>query len=307
MDSNNKIAVVGVRLKGFERPDTASSLEGFLDPGKYIVEEYRQNFPDENSDYVRVRAPALGAGDTWICARWRDQRYADIVDGPTVRVERQLFGNDPLAVPESDLVRLLPEFEDFTYDLDEARYPYTLPGVSLPQAPPKSNNCCTFVEALLVGTWANAHGDFQWSSERHRQMMILSNDDYFSPVTAVIESRMGMIVLDPDAPPHPWTLIQGWRLQWRSGHTFIIVDHHEPTDRVLTLESNSSYKLDGVGFRAIGNLRDFGGRPPPSWWEREELWTWRRVRSTYRYRHQATLRVRDRQWSSWDSSNAASR
>jgi hypothetical protein len=44
------------------------------------------------------------------------------------------------------------------------------------------------------------------------------------------------------------TLIQGWHRQWRSGLTFLIVDYHGPTDRILALESNSSYKLNGVGF-----------------------------------------------------------
>lgn len=28
-----------------------------------------------------------------------------------------------------------------------------------------------------------------------------------------------------------------------------------PTDRILTLESNSTYRLNGVGFRSLGNLR----------------------------------------------------
>jgi hypothetical protein len=128
-------------------------------------------------------------------------------------------------------------------------------------------------------------------------MMILSNDDFFSPVTAAIESNMAVAVPEPDTPPHPWTVIQGWRRQWRSGHTFIIVDHHEQTDRVLTLESNRAYKLNGVGIRAIGNIRDIGGLPPEAWWEREDLWTWERMRSTYRYRQQAWLKVKDRTWS----------
>jgi hypothetical protein len=128
-------------------------------------------------------------------------------------------------------------------------------------------------------------------------MMILSNDDFFSPVTAVIEKKMAVAVLSPDTPPHPWTLIQGWRRQWRDGHTFLIVDHHTQTDRVLTLESNSAYKLNGVGFRGIGNLRDMETQPPENWWEIEDLWTWDRICWTYRYRQQANLKVKDRKWS----------
>jgi hypothetical protein len=298
MNSNKKIAKLRLRLKGFAQPDTASQVEGYLEPGTYRIDRYLPNHPDEDTDYALVQAPTLGAGETWICVRWKDHYYADVEDAPAVALERLPFDAEPFAISETVLLNLLPKFEDFTYDLDEAHYPYELPGVHLPQAPPRSNNCCTFVEALLVRAWADVHQDFRWNSERHAQMMIFSNDDYFSPVTAAIETGMAIAVPNPDEPPHPWTLIQGWRYQWRSGHTFIIVDHHEQTDRVLTLESNSSYKLNGVGFRAMGNLRDLEGRPPASWWEREELWTWERICSTYRFRQQAWLKVKDRSWSS---------
>jgi hypothetical protein len=297
MSAHKKIAILHMRLKGFEESDTTSQVEGFLDPGKYVIEEYLQNHPNQDTDYALVQAPALGAEDTWICTRWKDQNYADISDEPEVSIERLPFDDDPLAIREEALVNLLPQFEDFIYDLDEARYPFDLPGVRLPQAPPYSNNCCTFVEALLVRAWADVHADFEWNRARHGQMMILSNDDYFSPVTAVIESQMGIVVPDPDTSPHPWTVIQGWRRQWRDGHTFIVVDHHEPTDRILTLESNSSYRLNGVGFRMIGNIKDFGCRPPDTWWMREDLWEWKKVQSTYLYRQQAWLKVKDRSFS----------
>ncbi|MGA1839678.1 MAG: hypothetical protein ACMUIU_03550 [bacterium] len=297
MATKNLIAQLYIRVRGYEQPDTRSQIEGSLDPGKYIVKEYRPNFPNKDTDYVLVLAPALGAGDTWICSRWKDHHYAQVIESAPMHTERMDFNNDGFAVPEEALVTLLPQFEDFTYDLDEARYPYQLPGVRLPQAPPKYNNCCTFVEALLVRAWANVHPGFQWSPARHAQMMIFSSDDYYSPVTAVVESEMGVSVANPDAQPHPWTVIQGWRRQWRDGHTFIIVDHHEPTDRVLTLESNSAYKLNGVGFRNIGNLRDINGRPPDNWWEQDDLWTWQRIIATYQYYRQAWLKVKNRNWS----------
>jgi hypothetical protein len=297
MTTQNMIAQTHIRLRGYEQPDTQSQREGSLEPGKYIIKEYRPNFPNTDTDYALVLAPALGAGDTWICSRWKDQHYAQISESAPIHTEPMDFDNVPFAVPEEAIVSLLPQFADFTYDLDEARYPFQLPGVRVPQAPPKYNNCCTFVEALLVGAWANVHRDFQWSPARHGQMMIFSSDDYYSPVTAVVESEMGVAVANPDTPPHPWTVIQGWRRQWRNGHTFIIVDHHVPTDRVLTLESNSAYKLDGVGFRGIGNLRDTNGRPPGNWWEQSDLWTWQRIQATYQYRQQAWLKVNHRGWS----------
>lgn len=294
--TKKKIARLPIKLKGFDQPDTTSQFEGFLDPGKYRVLEYKPNHPNSDTDYALVEAPHLGAGDTWICTRWREQQYAEITKQPAVTFVPRLFDTDPFAIAEEVLVELLAEFEDFSYGLDGARYPYNLSGVNLPQAPPKSNNCCTFVEALLVKAWENVP-EFRWDAEKHRDMMIQSNDDLFSPVTAVVDSKMGIAVENPDTSPRPWTVIQGWRQQWRGGHTFLIVDHHAPTDRVLTLESNSAFKLNGVGFRAIGNAKAFGNRPPEAWWERQEAWTWERIQSTYRYRQQATLKVKDRKWS----------
>lgn len=294
--STQTIATLHNRLKGFVEASTTSQGEGFLLPGKYVVLELRENYPNNDTDYALVVAPELGAGDTWICTRWKNSRYAEIETIEIPGADRQSFADDPLAVREETLVGLLDEFKDFTYDLDNAYYPYKLPGIRVPLAPPKQNNCCTFVEALLVKAWTDAHKSVTWNSERHGQMMIYSSDDFFSPVTAAVDSGMALVVSDDDAAPHPWTIIQGWRRQWRNGHTFLIVDHHGPTDRVLTLESNSSYKLNGVGFRGIGNLRDTGA-PPDNWWEQEDLWTWERIQTTYRFRRQAQLKVKERSWS----------
>jgi hypothetical protein len=287
------------RLKGFTEPSTGSQFEGYLEPGKYLVQDFKPNHPDRDTDYALLLAPTLGANDTWICTRWKDQHYAQIVESePTVQEPRVSFDDAPLAIDESALVDRLTDFHDFTYTPDGARYPHSLPGIRLPLSPPAQNNCCTFVEALLVKAWSDSHEDFEWSTGLHGQMMIFSNDDYFSPVTAVVESGMAISVTDSDVAPHPWTLVQGWRHQWRNGHTFIIVDHHAASDRVLTLESNSHYQLNGVGFRAIGNLRDVDVQPPQNWWEMAALWTWDDICATYRYRQQARLKVRNRTWNS---------
>ncbi len=68
--------------------------------------------------------------------------------------------NTPNFVTESALIGLLPAFSDYTYDRHEPRYPYEIPGISSSLVePPKANNCCTFVEALLVKAWLDVHGD----------------------------------------------------------------------------------------------------------------------------------------------------
>ncbi|QSQ18859.1 hypothetical protein JY651_26235 [Pyxidicoccus parkwayensis] len=299
MSDTYRVARLPIRLRGFVQPDTASQFEGYVEPGDYYVLEERLKFPNDDTDYARLEVPTLGALDTWVCTRWRTQSYARMLDmEKPPSLQRLSFKDEPLAVDEERLTKLLASFRDYRYELDEARYPWALPGVTLPLAPPAMNNCCTFVEALTVKAFTDAHGSaITWDARRHRQMMIASTEDYFSPVTAAVESGMALLAPSPDAQPHPWTLVQGWRNQWRSGHTFLVVDHHTATDKVLMLESNTAYGLDGVGYRGIGNLRDKGLKPPAKWWELPDVWTWRRVCSTYLFRQQAWLKVRNRKLS----------
>lgn len=282
-------------LKGFEDPDTNSQYQGRVTSGKYLVEEVKENFPNQDSDFAQIVVPALGDEKTWICTRWKDKRYATIneeLSQPAIALD---FANDEESIDEDSLTELLPSFYDFSYDLDQARYPFELSGFNAPLAPPNQNNCCTFVEALLVKAWENAKDDFSWSMNNHRQMMIFSANDYYSPVTCLVNAHMADVVENHDQSPHPWTAIQGWRKQWTSGHTFIILDHHPETDRVLTLESNSAFNLNGVGYRKIGNVRDFNN-PPENWWQNEQLWTWERVKSVYRFRNQCIIKVKNLSW-----------
>ena len=44
--------------------------------------------------------------------------------------------------------------------------------------------------------------------------MIYSADNFFSPVTAAVETGMAVKVEDPNSAPEPWTIIQGWKTQW---------------------------------------------------------------------------------------------
>ncbi|WP_232293816.1 hypothetical protein [Stigmatella aurantiaca] len=79
----------------------------------------------------------------------------------------------------------------------------------------------------------------------------------------------------------------------RFGRSSLAVDHHAETDKVLVLESNAAFRLDGVGYGGLGNLRDVGLQPPADWWLRSEVWTWRRICSTYPFRRQAWLKVKE--------------
>ena len=282
-------------LKGFEDPDTNSQYQGKVPSGKYLVEEIKENFPNQDTDYAQLSVPSLGDENTWICSRWKNKRYAAIEEEAVQSIEAVDFIDDEFSIDEKSITDLLPSFYDYAYDLDRARYPFKLGSFNVPLAPPNQNNCCTFVEALLAKAWENSMDDFSWSMNEHRQMMIFSANDFYSPITCLVNADMAEAVEDHDQSPHPWTVIQGWRKQWTSGHTFIILNHHVETDRVLTLESNSAYKLNGVGYRMIGSLNDFKS-PPDNWWQNDQLWTWQRIKSIYQFRNQCILKVKNLNW-----------
>lgn len=282
-------------LRGFEEASTASQVQGFVQSGTYLVVEIKKNHPNADTDYACIIVPALGDEETWICTRWKDKTYASVETKSVDAAPTLNFEADPLCIEEKALTGLLPDFYDFIYDFDQGRYPFPLTGFKAPLSPPNTNNCCTFVEALIVKAWENSKTGFSWSMENHKQMMIFSADDYYSPITCLVDEELAEPVSDNDQSPHPWSVIQGWRKQWTSGHTFIILDHHTETDKVLTLESNTAYKLNGVGYRMIGNLKQFPA-PDQNWWGNDQLWTWERFKSVYKFRKQCILKVKSKSW-----------
>lgn len=286
----NNILNLSRSLKAYAQPDTTRDSIAMLLEGRYELLELKANHPDSNTDYAHIRTQENQ--DVWVCIRWKEKTYAEVLKG---QQDLPDFSADQLAIDESHLISLLTAFSDFTYHLRVATYPFELKGVSLPQSPPASNNCCTFVEGLVVKAWQDAIDGFGWSNAKHGQMMILSAEDYFSPVTCLVESNMAVEIKDSDSLPHKWTVVQGWRKEWSGGHTFIILDYHHQSDRVLTLESNKAFKLNGVGYRMLGNFRDIN-KPAHNWWEDSKLPTWEKLKSTYKFREQCVLKVKNVNW-----------
>jgi hypothetical protein len=312
------------KLMSFQEADTNSTTVGFVQPGDYEVLDSKMKFPNSDTDYTQITVK--GKGDVWICSRWKNSNYVDVIASPQPRkddakfipdaapiannlatvgdlLSRINFNDSDEAIEESTLVSELKAYDGFIYDLKNPTYPHPLKGVKVPLGPPAQNNCCTFVEGLLVKSWADRFPEFKWDNKRHNQMMITSDKDYFSPITALVENGMAEKIDDIEKPPQPWTAIQAWRkeksatTEWSGGHTFLIVDYHEATGKVLTLESNKGFKLNGVGFRQIGMASDFDHRPPKNWWELPAVWTWEKMKSTYKFRQMATLKVKGRSWS----------
>ena len=235
----------------------------------------------------------------------------------------------PDSVKESYLIDRIKDFKDFNYVSKmggDPKYPYQLDkSFSVHQAPPRVNDCCSFVEALSVKAWKDARGDkFTWDLEKHKRMMIGEKrsdpNDWYSPVTEVVASGMGIEVKDTEKLPPPWTVVQGWRKKdkkkeceadnLKGGHTFFVVAVHEDTGRVLTLESTATQReneevttefveMHGPGFRKLGDIDDFkakGFNPGKDWWKDEGLWTWKMIKADRPCIKMARLKVYDATW-----------
>lgn len=280
-------------LPAFPEPDTSLERVTKLEAKQYELIEVKNNYRGNDDDYACIKDPQFG--NIWICIRSGKSTYATIVTSQHETEPTLNFDQDMFAIDESHLIQLLDSFKSFTYDLRNPTYPFDLNGINVPKAPPSYNNCCTFVEAIIVKAWQEALSGFHWNPKKHGQMMITSPNDYFSPVNCLVQSDIAIKVVDENAEPHPWTVVQGWRNQWSGGHTFIVLDYHKETDRVLTLESNKAFGLDGVGFRNIGNYRDIN-KPDSNWWQRTDLWTWSKFKSVYRFNERCVLKVKNVNW-----------
>lgn len=289
---NRKVAVTAMPLKAFGRPDTSSDVEATLPVGEYPIGETRVVGA---STFVAVGSALIPDGDAWLCIRSGAFEYGNIVMRGVPPAPRASFADDALAVAERELSATLQAFVGWNYSLNDPRYPSAIGDAKLPTSPPNVNNCCTFVEALVAGTFARVHAaTFKWNVVRHSQMMITSEDDHYSPITALLEAGAGVPPpADALTPPSPWTVFQGWKTQWGGGHTFIVVDHHVASDKVLILESNCTAELNGVGWRGGGRLSD-ALAPPAAWWTLPQVWTWQRLVASKPLRHRCVLRVKDR-------------
>jgi len=263
---------------------TKSLKLGNIKSGYYEVLRDHLDFPDSDTDYTQLQTEL---GEVWICSRWQDTSY---VKRTAPMAEFDLSE----AIPESQLIKNLAAYNNSTYSLKEPHYPFELKGVSLPLAPPSQNNCCTFVEGIVVKSKQDVDPTFAWNLSMHNDMMITSRDDLFSPVTQAISSGLA-VEIDQDQP-QPWTIIQGWRAEFKGGHTFIIVHHDLKTDKVLTLESNKYYKINGVGYRGLGNSDQFNNKVPEDWTKSPSVFTWAKIKKTYPNYRIAALKVKDLSW-----------
>ena len=228
-------------------------------------------------------------------------------------------------VSEADIIALLPDWESYVYSGSwSANYPADyflgenneeLRGYHLTEVSNLEIACNSFSQALLTEAWFLKYPQFRWTYANWEGHTIPNvwdavNDtigfDPFGPMTqALVGNGQIATAIEVDIsqykPPPRWSLIQGWKI-WAPvstdkkkaddgsilGHSFIIIDYHPSTDKILTIEANESnmYNLHGVGFRSIGNIsgQKHDGVITPN---KDRLWieksvpTWQVTKQTY--------------------------
>lgn len=157
---------------------------------------------------------------------------------------------------------LFPGVLQQTYRLKGGQTPEQPNGVRL-QANRVGNdsiNCTQFTTWIVSKAFGALWNKDQWArwqvSSRAAQTNQVPN---FGPRVAM---EWGIGSTRPGKGP--WLIQYFTNPKTFAGHSMLVIDHDEATDRILTLEANSVYGLDGVGWAEIGNLRDVPN-PGPRW------------------------------------------
>ncbi len=180
-------------------------------------------------------------------------------------------------VKEDDLIALLPDWEGYVYSIPwNANFPSNyylgedneaVRGFHITEVDNLEIACNSFSQAMVTEAWFRRYPLLHWRLANYIDYMNIGAG--FDPFGSMTETLNGdgtitmatQVDISENRPPPDWSLIQGWR-SWSeanhsgTGHSFIIVDHHPGTGRVLTIEANHDFLLNGVGFRCVGNVED---------------------------------------------------
>ena len=190
----------------------------------------------------------------------------------------------------SDVVELLPQMLPQQYQLSKAQCPSQPIGVSVKRIGQQTTNCVLFTAWVLCHAFKKPFSSSQWKS------WMVSEEPSGVPQVPGYGPR---VVMDWDCGT---TEFKGgpWLVQYftnTGGHSMLVVAHHEETGKILTLESNSSFGLNGCGWGDIGNLRDCFN-PGPNWHEKVTQ-TWASRLDSKRAVHVVQLDISSASVSSW--------
>lgn len=217
---------------------------------------------------------------------------ADGVAGPATLEALRIDHSPKEPVSWSDFVALFPQCSKQTYVLRGAQTPEKPSGIRLRSdlIGDKTINCTQFTTWIVASAFGATWNSDQWARWQNtgRQRPLGRVPDY-GPRVAI---DWGIATTAPGPGPF---LVQYFTA--KGGHSMLVVDHDLETDKILTLEANSSWGLDGVGWADIGNLRDVPH--PGANWTKKVSQTWASRIDTKIGVHVARLRIVPNSVSDW--------
>jgi hypothetical protein len=166
-------------------------------------------------------------------------------------------------------VDLFPEVSKQKYKLSGAQCPSNPPGISLKRIGYATNNCVLFTSWIISA----AFDGVSFTKDQWSQWMVSSTVPNPLPVPGYGPKVCLEWGIATTAPGEGVYLIQYFTKT--GGHSMLVVDHDPETDKILTLESNSAFKLNGVGWADIGNLRDVPNPGSRKKWVKKVKQTWK--------------------------------
>ena len=196
---------------------------------------------------------------------------ADGIVGPATMAALQGSEAAPQALTHikmEAIVALFPQVAKQTYSLKEGQTPVQPNGVRLSSRAvgDKTINCTQFTTFLVSQAFKTKWTSDQWARWQNTgyQKKTLDVPNY-GPRVAL---DWGVATTAPG--PGAW-LIQYFTET--GGHSLIVLAHDPDSDKILKLESNRYYGIDGVGWGGIGNLRDVPN--PGADWQSKTTQTWK--------------------------------
>ncbi len=183
------------------------------------------------------------------------------VDDATLKVLRD--HNAPKAPSFEDMVFFFPEALYQTYKLVDAQTPAQPRGVSLKShlVGKQTINCTQFTTWIVSSTFNTRFTSSQWASwQISADAAETGQVPNFGPRVAL---EWGIASTRP-GEEGPWLVQYFSDPKTFKGHSLLVVAWDKETDKILTLEANKAYGLNGVGWGEIGNLRDVMC-PGPDW------------------------------------------
>lgn len=172
----------------------------------------------------------------------------------------------PVTISFQTVADLFPQMEKQKYTLHNAQCPSNPLGMKLRNIGEEKTNCVQFTAWLLSHAFQATFSRTQW------KRWMVSGSLQGSP--PVVPNWGPKVILEwgcgTTAPGKGAYLVQSFTKS--GGHSYIIVDYDEKTGKILTLEATQVAKLDGAGWREIGNLRDVHN--PGIQWADKVTQTW---------------------------------